>query len=646
MLMKSQIIRALGCTAISIGVLFSLCRTSILAQPDKQLSANRPPQSGDLLTSIVMSPLQTDKYCGFDQVTLSPSGREIAIWSQTAEEPSRFGSFSLPSSVGLAPIACFFGRAQCQGIWFNSLAPLPSPMWSSDDQSLFIADSRLGLTEFVRLEDGNHFRLGKIWPLSKGIAGSLLFRGAAAKGGQEIAAEIEGTRNRALSLKGANYVVRSMSVGPEGVRGIVLEDKTDLSAILAQNSNMWLFTLPEKTPQLDFVSAIKTNGNIGVSGIGYLSEVRNGTAVALNQFPFGKLALDSRTGEAVGTYTEKEFYPDKRVPALASVPQMLSSYLSTRPSMTIVSASVSSKSGIAIFSLQDLAGKRALLKIADGRRDELQCQKEPSSLYQAVFGPPPIYQLDVINLGSAEWPLWAHRYSGEGTRKGLIVFMHGGPGSVAVGDTSRPTIVNYLGLGFDVLIPEYSGTIGTSPQVTVRLAKLGGDAIEHDAQLINGYLREQSKKNYPKIVLHGESFGAVFLLADALFKPKVFDQAIFLVPYLKYRDPREWLRQGPSSSSSVEYQRLSEQVLMGVGRGKPAALDRWLARPSRVERPTALFVYASNDGVVAPSDKPDLNYAMGSRTVMINSIHMAATVEGDTWSAVADFLGSAKKNSK
>lgn len=188
--------------------------------------------------------------------------------------------------------------------------------------------------------------------------------------------------------------------------------------------------------------------------------------------------------------------------------------------------------------------------------------------------------------------------------------------------------------GYEVLIPYYGGSLGSGLSASARFRVSPLNSVRRDASAINRYLQDDQK-----VDIIAFSFGAVSAANFAAQNPDRVRKLIFVAPYVKHRDPSEYLQ----TEQSIAYQRAIENSWFGE--------ERDLSRPnfasfleknyenlvnSGVE---IHFIFGSEDQLSKYSDiSIPLKKASASLKI-IKADHQLVTAHPDTIEEVYNILG-------
>jgi hypothetical protein len=120
----------------------------------------------------------------------------------------------------------------------------------------------------------------------------------------------------------------------------------------------------------------------------------------------------------------------------------------------------------------------------------------------------------------------------------LVVFLRGGSASSLYGLPLSRLEQGYIDRGFEVVRAEYSGAVGASLSLFIRLLQNREMALNSDAQTIAKYLSRNPKMK--DAVLIGDSFGSVLAGRIAKQNPTLFHRIILTAPFLSWNPERDY----------------------------------------------------------------------------------------------------------
>ena len=600
---------------------------------------NLPPAARELLEGrVVFESVALRNLCSFDRVALSPSARYFVAWYSSAERPATTKFTDVGRAV-LGATSCLTRDAgsNCNLVRFNALSPFSVPQWTKDETRLYIVHQPKGLFQFAVAGPGEVSADTKPpVPVNSSILldrpYTLQVRGATSESGQDRAA-LYARYGDAISKLTDRYYVHSLTFDGRGHVGATLVDKTTLDLVFMTPSA--LASSGAKSVHLADARVWSTADGTIVDGLGYTAWLGPSGHGPVD-LSFSRPIFESGTGQVIGVYGDRsaQFFAPTEDADRAG--KFIAEILSQYPGDFIRAVSVSYQAHATLIDLGNAFGETT---VAVDRGD-----REPQSYVCPSERPSAnAYALAIENIGSTSWPVWAHYYRQKNAPLGLVVFFHGGPESAAYADHYAATISRYLGFGYDVLVPEYSGSFGAGLETSQRLARLGPLAIEKDIRAIADYLHSSSPRTYRLRVFHGESFGAVYFLAEQAQLGNLFDKFVLLAPYLRHRDPAEWTKSWPLGGYSPDFQYLDEKYSMGIDRPNKGTLVRWMERRIKqlqIKHPT-LAIFAASDVVSKPQDLPtaQTNPLLVVKTSP-NSFHELLPSFPQTWDLIGPFLAA------
>jgi len=583
----------------------------------------------------------SSQICDFERVTISKSGKYGVFWRR--EPDIRLGTRgSETGDAVLVNLDCLHRRRDfgaCRAAHIESLGAISAPMFSADEHQISVSDARLGLvTHGLKFDDQ-----GVVVIPSQGheLSGSqvsiLKFSGVKPDFNEKYLDDIKNSLGAMTKLRDLDLRMLRISLDREGVQGSLAESKSSMMVTVFDSDGKANEThIP--TSFLPYASVERAmNGRILLAADGVaLALNKNGSLEALpnSEGRLRRPITAAASGRVVG------FFGEKTVERLDG--EVISSWddfkwieHSIRPGQYLsdisVSAVRSGKVDKLIAIVGDLQDRRSIYLFdtnGSPTKSVLACGSPAATLPASD---------ETINIGEADWPIWAKQYRGSGERKGLVVFMHGGPGSNGGFGAYAPTIQFYLREGYDIVIPEFSGSTGFGIEVSRRLSASGAGALERDSLLLQRFVRSK-RAHYKTIIAHAESYGAVPWLWS---KPDTtFDRSFLLVPLLKLRDPEVWTRDHQLGGYSPNFQKLFESTFFGAGFRRDAFRDEISRRVETNWRASkVLIIQARNDPISQFDDTAALRSG-GAVLVQLNTFHAAIESEPETWRRIQNSLGS------
>lgn len=607
-----------------------------------KLGASRPaPIIQDMsLVQQGVNPAPSSLGCGFDRITISPSGIYAAFWRRQAD--IRLGSRGTETGdavvVNLDCLRRHRSFRACQAVHIESLGSIHYPMFAESSHELSVKDSRLGLiTHKIRYySDGLQILSSKRENIAAKQANPLQFYGERPVFNGGYISHIERAFSSLKAHSDKTLRMIQLSLDRDGLQGLLAESSVELKlTVFDSGGQSWSSDVP---------SAFLAHASVGRSVDGRVMLTADG--VAMTQGKDGKLKevpnaegvlrrplIEAVTGRIVGFFGEKKierFDGENIVPwkELSFVERSLQTDEYIIDASTSIAPSGNAKHLAAITG--DVWGRRKLHVSSAGgvgRSFSLSCGQ--------VENLPEIND-EIVDIGDVDWPVVAKLYRGPGQRRGLVVFIHGGPGASAGFGNYLPTTQFYLREGYDVLIPEVSGSVGRGVPLSSRLKALGADAVQRDADYISAYSKMMRRK-YTVIVAHAESFGAVTWLWTHR-QPSTFDKSILLVPLLNLREPEDWTKYHQLGGYSPKFQRAFESTFFGEDGSRRKFAGAILGRASDdTESSNTLIIQAKNDPTSRPEDTAKIT-SNGAKLVTTNTFHAGITADPETWKSIRKFL--------
>lgn len=574
--------------------------------------------------------------CTYNKISLSPSGHFLAVGYNSVEGPiidaqklpirSLNGKEITPirggGSIVVTPTSCITADAEGHCWHQTKLSVSDSmslPVWGHDDDTFFVVARPHGLVEITR-KNATMFRYAATHPVassdetSRAVIDPLYFRGRGAVSAPDTAEDISQRRlgdlwNRVLhgaTTRGKFYD----STGYIGTTRLTKEH----SIVTKLGKDGREYTLPVSSFLLEPVTVWHSYAQNGKSDylaftsstLFRLTKQDSETAswVPVKTAPFSKPIFESASGAVIGTYTDQIIKPLTLNPTFSSVAADAVRYVMAQDGFSIVDASYSATGKTLVVLISDIFGRKKYAAFrADGRPvSAYTCRNTDSMVYKFTAAPVE-HRVSVINVGSAAWPLWSHYYQGKGKRKGIIVYLHGGPGASYNAAKSDQQLGNLLIEGYDVLIPEYSASGGVGFDVMSRLAHHGGVAIDTDMGLVADWIAHTGKQKYPSAVLLAESFGGLFYWSRAV-EHNAFQKVILQVPYLIPRKYRDALPPG-TDKARIAFNDARYEVLIDEHADKEL-LHQWIDNRTKRRNtlPRTLAIFAHKDYASRPGDLP------------------------------------------
>lgn len=502
--------------------------------------------------------------CSYNKISLSPSGRFFAAGYNGVEGPiisarnlpiSTLGDRKVTpirglASIVVAPTSCITADAEGH-CWHQTKLSVSDtmslPVWGHKDDTFFVVARPHGLVEFAR-KNATMFRYSATHPIalsdttSRYVIDPLYFRGQGAVSSADIATDISrGKWGDIWKHVLFGETTRGKFYDRTGYIGTArLTEKNTIVTKLGRDGRE--YTLPVSSFLLEPVTlwhSYAQNGNSDYLAFTSSSmfrlvnrDMKNAAWVPVKTAPFSKPLFESASGAVIGTYADQIIQPLTADQTFSGIAADAVRYVMAQDGFSIVDASYSASSKTLVVLISDVFGRKKYAAFHVGGRSAstYACRDTDTMMYK--FTAPPVeHRVSVINVGSAAWPLWSHYYQGKGQRKGIIVYLHGGPGASYNVQEAGKQFDELLIDGYDIIVPEYSASGGVGLDVMSRLAHNGGVAIDTDMGLITDWIAHTGKQKYPNSVLFTESFGALFYWSRAV-EHNAFQKVILQAPYL------------------------------------------------------------------------------------------------------------------
>lgn len=601
-------------------------------------------QPTDSIVDLSVTPTSLSRIIDFDRIQISPTGDYLVGWLANAEE---LISGSIPTGAQMiAPVSCIGSEnANCRAFLLTSSSRLQPPIWQSDEKSFYLPMRGLGLIE-IKLVPGDHYLLipGAREHFVERLPGRVLFRSSSASSFQGWrASQINSLLQFSVQLnskaRADQFRIRTISVGPNGVIGGVFERRDDLETFVIRSDLPDAVDINVKYPAFRPDVWLNEDGPV-LRSLGWSSPLVNprkfSVAKSGTTVPFSRPIFDTVTGRLIGDFDDRKIRVSPKCDISASAISNVQQKLEKNASLYLQSVSVVC-SAHTLAALASTLTSQKLLVVARGRMTPQSVAFASSRPVVFNLSQPEEYSLRVSNLGTVDWPIWSHWYIGNGRRKGLVVYLHGGPNAADVEDDDVVAIQNYLHLGYDIVVPEYSGTNGVGLSVQQRLVLRGSDAVLKDAALLQEYLA-RSTRQYASRVLHADSYGAIYYLTQALGGSGTFDRVVLTSPFIKYRP-------GAASSShepgDANYQMKYERFVLGLGAGVDHPIDEWMDRQTQsvLKRAPTLVLRAEGDPVSQKGDFSVQNSLL-REVSLANATHSDVQFTFEAWKEIQTFLRS------
>lgn len=556
--------------------------------------------------------------CLEDSLRISPDGSQLLMMMpRMAAGP---GAINDSGSSDLLRLPCLaqqpWGACAAHAVvYFGRLSPLG---WTSDSQTLYarhmdhLVALSLDAQAQVRVQDDPTIRL------SLGPDVPVAYHGTLPNESREtVARMLEAQWSEAVKLAPHASELDGFSDPRSAVHlfadqppVVLVKDwygTSDVSAVSAAGGQSWRVTIAStffmKSPDVLYDPA----GRLWVTTLGqdYLISTRAAKSAPVASRPYELPIVSSTTGQRVGEHGQRWLKWGAGAERASRGLLWVRGYLAANPGWILREVTVA-EGGALAASLTDFAGRRVLI-LSDGKHEQAikaDCVGDTTLYFAPKSGedlnvarrpPIPVVEQSELNLGDAGYPLWAQLIKAKAHNDRIVVYLHGGP-SAFLAYHDDDAIANLLRRGFDVLIPEYSGSSGAGVDVTARLAKLPpSQTLERDMRLIDGFV---ARSGYGFRLLFADSFGGVMVYADE-DRPRAYDAVFLETPFLEHHGS-DW-----AGRASSAYQRLFESRFMSPAPGA-GNFDRWLSARRATWRPASptAIIFAPDDPRSVPGDIP------------------------------------------
>ena len=605
-----------------------------------------------------------DDVCLETNMALSPDGRYALVWD----------GYSIPMNGGVVAsgnaevldLDCALARGKdCQAVRLDPGATMEPLGWSADSRALYIVHRKGGgaamnpsvagpsrITRYTVQPDE------PVWVRRDGEAmaaippEAAIWMGGPLQPGsvEEIAGSLHASLAQVSSARPTGSLLQGFGFRSSGGVYALFSDADDASthAFLGGPG-----VDPIRLPPLEMLedpSLGKTEGGeVVLTSLGVWRPVGGSAGRERTSMAgfYSRPVTWSDSGALAGTFGERWLRLQSDDPTSRRLTRAVFELLDQNPRAAIRGLSVN-RSGRAMLNIADDQGRSTsyLLDVTTGRSMSYRCAPfdEPLSSSGITFlgkaSETPATLTTVISLGTAERPLFGQLLtSPTGPGRSLAVVYRGGPLSSLAFPFNRDTVEHYRSLGFDVLVVEYSGTVGAGLEITERLARSGGPGLEADAERVRRYV---AASPYAFRVLHAESFGGVMALADPRRDAAVYQARVMLVPWTRWRRPGDWVseRLGTqiSTASMVSFQ------TMAFGReGARGDLRRWINRKRQAWTPIipTFAYYAPKDVQISSDDLAGVKSDKLHIVVAPKTTHGMIGMDESVWASIKGNLAAA-----
>ncbi|OGN45120.1 MAG: hypothetical protein A2623_10615 [Caulobacterales bacterium RIFCSPHIGHO2_01_FULL_70_19] len=542
-----------------------------------------------------------------NRIQLAPDGGQLFLWRSRA--PGSAFSGSSVNRALVAPASCIEADGQDCGTRIDGAERTEFVGWGPDATSLFV---RRGSRLFHLGRDGSgplqvlsSADLSIPDPVDLGRIGVSQSTGAAAE-----AAAFEAEYRKAQSASGNRRIERLELGNAVQTAWLVREAGSRLS--LRSGDRVMLLEAGLRPEIYGPPSIARTERDVVAFRPGWSSRE--------DREPYEQSILDP-DGREAGTFTPRGV-------ALTGVRSWLDAsvraYLAHNRDLTIDDVAVATGSQ-AYLLLRGVRNTTRLVKITPGSTSELTCARGP----RAPAAPEPAWDVESLQTGGRR--IAFNHFRSGATSRGLVVYFHGGPSGSLRDSGYLATVRNYAGMGYDVLAVDGLGSRDSGPRAMEDLRTRGLEAVRDDARAVAAHVRQVSPASQ-RIIIHGESFGAVQALAtSALLKPA---SLVLVVPWLNHRPPGDILDDAAQVRSQIRW----ETAVFGP-RDAPSSVafreDLSSLTRARPLGRSALVIFAEGDRVSRPDD-----IALGDAEVVVlrGASHALVMSMRPTWKHIADHI--------
>jgi pimeloyl-ACP methyl ester carboxylesterase len=381
------------------------------------------------------------------------------------------------------------------------------------------------------------------------------------------------------------------------------------------------------------------------AGIAYLGAVRMGERGFM---PYQLPVVDLMSGAVVGRFGLTSVALDSP----SRLRRALSSFLALREAegLMVLDASLS---GDTMFVLTlSGRGERKLHRLAAGGISDRSLCTTSRPVLPGSAGPArPLlargdgaalrvraFAIDASGreVAAAGRPILMVYRMGSRPRRDVTVYFHGGPG-FAIAEAPLPLPVRRLvSPDHDVIVIEYSGSLGGGEALVNRLADGGIAAIEEDVDALRNWLDRQ---NYGQVSVIGSSFGGVPALAAVARHRNRIAHAFFVAPALRLLDPASWAATGTSPWGAVNpaTQMAREDAYFRGASGRVRFASDLQALLTRTPLTSSdSFYFGDVDPVSRPEHLPEASQAR--RHVYPRTSHETVLARSDLWQDIQGVL--------
>lgn len=309
--------------------------------------------------------------------------------------------------------------------------------------------------------------------------------------------------------------LETVSIDQGGVVGAVFQDRRDGALLVWNAKEQGLIATGLRRPYWDDV--VVSRGNQGpILGAWPMLLPSEGMEASHYWNRPARVIRSNVSGRSVGYFGETSFQSELSkdlAPDFGAGRRSLWAY------------SVDARNHRALAVVLSPFGKGELQLLSGGKMQRFSCLGFDQS-------PPERFAIkrSLLELGHGDFPLPARLYQSAQRSGRLIVWMHGGPDTAVAYETGLDQVAELVRFGYDVLVPEYSGTRGKDLSLATSLRDFGQRALKADIASIESWVRSEK---YDSVTLYGISFGGLYSWMAA--ESDAFDRHILVAPLLKWR---------------------------------------------------------------------------------------------------------------
>jgi len=559
---------------------------------------------------------ETDlKLCFASSLSISPDGRSLAVIARHDVGDGELKSTFRSGDIAFADLDCAAsGAHNCRTTRFSSLSAVTGPLWGAPGEAFIFSGGQKVIQ--VRLATGAASPPGRMAFASAFEVQAL--GGLAFSSADEAARSIDALYKRAAD-QAPGERVKALTITAPGSAFSIAMDPIALSQRGFWDGGGAAAATYPAAPDVWLVRSGPDKA--ALVGIGRLQDLAGKTVGPNQAAPWAAPFYDSGKGELAGTFMVRDIRHSG-----GEALDRLSTWLSSRTTYAVVSLTYSSARDVAAALVRSTDGQVGLA-VSAGGKIETALSNCDETAGQAGGGA----DIGFRDLGDHDWSLPSVQYRHRGAAKGVVYYFHGGPGTRSGPFGYWHVVNNYLKRGLDVVVIDPSGSSGAGDGVAARIAAQGADAIERDAGLVAAAMRQDRAAAKP-VILHAESFGAVFALSPAItgFGP---DASLLVVPWLS---SDATLQRSPPTKP----QRASEALMLGERSGgffawHRKALEAW-APPPRTH-----VIFAAKDPLSQPADIPASAAPHLKVTELAKTSHARIYGHPGAWTAIDAALTAA-----